>query len=378
VTLRVVVLGAGFGGLELSTWLSDALGDELDLVLIDREDAFVFGGAKLDVMFGQQTIDAARHPYRSFVKRGVRFRQETIRAIDPGERRVRTNAATYDADILVIALGADYDVEATPGLADGGINFYSVAGAWRAREALSAFMGGPTIVGVTSPIYKCPPAPAETAIRLADYLVGRDLRAQSEVTIVMPFSDPVPASPQASEAMRTQFAERGIRFVADRLVRSLDSRRRTAVLDDGSELPYALFLGVPVHRVPDVVQRCGLVEDGWIHVDPATCATRHPGVYAIGDVTDSPVPKAGVYAEAAARVVAQAIIDGVETATMPSGFPALGSCYVDFGTAGVGRLDVDVTSATPMSTFFSPSPALAAEREQYGTDRRARWFGKTA
>jgi sulfide:quinone oxidoreductase len=141
------------------------------------------------------------------------------------------------------------------------------------------------------------------------------------------------------------------------------------------EMPYAMFLGVPTHRVPDVVRRSGLAENGWVHVDPATCATRYPGVYAIGDVTDAPVPKAGVYAEAAARVVAQAIIAKIDMATVPAGYPALGSCYVDFGAAGVGRLDVDVASATPISTFFAPSPALAAERDRYGSDRRARWFG---
>jgi sulfide:quinone oxidoreductase len=50
MTPRVIVLGAGFGGLELSTLLSEALGDELDLTLIDRKDSFYFGFSKLDVL----------------------------------------------------------------------------------------------------------------------------------------------------------------------------------------------------------------------------------------------------------------------------------------------------------------------------------------
>ncbi|MCI3948711.1 MAG: NAD(P)/FAD-dependent oxidoreductase, partial [Acidimicrobiales bacterium] len=36
--MRVVVLGAGFGGLELTTRLSDELGDDADVVLVDRTD----------------------------------------------------------------------------------------------------------------------------------------------------------------------------------------------------------------------------------------------------------------------------------------------------------------------------------------------------
>ena len=57
---RVVVLGAGFGGLELTTILSEAFGDTIDIVLIDKGDAFVFGFSKLEVMFGRQIVRANR------------------------------------------------------------------------------------------------------------------------------------------------------------------------------------------------------------------------------------------------------------------------------------------------------------------------------
>src|ERR1700726_1185293 len=132
---RVVVLGAGFGGLELSTLLSETLGDGVDVTLIDKSDAFVFGYAKLDVMFGRTTLDAVRLPYRNFVKPGVRLKRETVGTIDPVGRRVITDGGTYEADFLIVALGADYDLDATPGLA--AVNeFYSVAGVERLREIL--------------------------------------------------------------------------------------------------------------------------------------------------------------------------------------------------------------------------------------------------
>ena len=129
---RVLILGAGFGGLELSTMLSDAVGEGIDVTLIDRSDAFVFGYSKLDVMFGRRTPDAVRLEYRQIAKPGVRILRETITAIDPETRRVTTDAGTHEADALVIALGADYDMDGTPGLAEGGNEFYSVAGAGRA------------------------------------------------------------------------------------------------------------------------------------------------------------------------------------------------------------------------------------------------------
>src|SRR6202042_1609494 len=101
---RILVLGAGFGGLELTTMLSEALGDEVDVTLIDKNDAFVFGYSKLDVMFGRHSLDAVRMPYRDIVKPSVTFRHEAVVAIDPEQRRVTTDRATYDADVLVVAL----------------------------------------------------------------------------------------------------------------------------------------------------------------------------------------------------------------------------------------------------------------------------------
>ena len=250
---RVVVLGAGFGGLELTTILSEALGEALELTLIDKSDAFIFGFSKLDVMFGRQTPDAVRLPYRHIVKPGVRFRQEAITGIDPEARRVTTDGGTYDADVLVVALGADYDVAATPGLAEGGHEFYSMAGATRLRDVLPTFSKGHAIVGVTSAPFKCPPAPSEAALLLHDHLVTRGVREACEISLVIPFGAPVPPSPDTSRALVAAFAERNITFVPNRLVRTLDPDRRVAILDDGTEMKYR---AVP-RRAEASGARCG-------------------------------------------------------------------------------------------------------------------------
>ena len=71
--LKVVVLGAGFGGLELTTLLSEKIGDRLDLVLIDKSHSFYFGFSKFDVMFGHKTSEAVKLYYSNIVKPGVKF-----------------------------------------------------------------------------------------------------------------------------------------------------------------------------------------------------------------------------------------------------------------------------------------------------------------
>ena len=374
--LRVVVLGAGFAGLELSTMLSDAIGERLDLTLIDKNDSFVFGYSKLDVMFGRKTSDSVHLAYRNILKPGVHFRQEAITAIDPVARRVTTDGGTYDADVLVVALGADYDLDSTPGLKEGGNEFYSFAGAARLREVIPTFSRGHAIVGVTSTPFKCPPAPSEAALLLHDHLTERGVRDACEITLVMPLGVPIPPSPGASQALLDTFAERGITFVPNRAVRALDPAHRVAILDDQSEVPYDLFLGVPKHRVPSVVAASGMTEGGWIPVDPKNLKTRFPGVYAVGDVTSVGTPKAGVFSEGAARVVAASLIAELQGGEQPSAYAGAGSCYIEFGGDLVGRVDVAfLPGASPTGSFVEPSVALAGEKEDFGSSREARWFG---
>ncbi len=374
---RVLILGAGFAGLELATMLSEAFGDDTDVTLIDKNDAFVFGYSKLDVMFGRTTPDAIRLPYRDIAKPGVRFLQQAITAIDPEARRVTTDGGIHDADFLVVALGADYDFDATPGLAEGGDEFYSVSGAEQLGELLPTFTQGRAIVGVCGAPFKCPPAPSEAALLLHDYLSARGVRDDCAISFVIPFGTPIPPSPDTSRALLAAFAERGIEFVPDHRVSSLDPKRRVAVLDDGSELPYDLFLGVPKHRAPDVVLASGMTEDGYVPVNPKTLETRFPGVYAVGDVATIGVPKAGVFSEGAARTVGASLIARLQDGEQPGAYDGLGSCYIEFGAGRVGRVDVDFLSGPkPTGTFQEPSVALAAEKEHFGSSRRLRWFGR--
>src|SRR4051812_14589269 len=298
--MKVVVLGAGFGGLELSSRLSEALGDDVDVTLIDRSEGFVFGFSKLDVMFGRTTAHAVLHRYDDVVKPGVRFVSADITAIDPVEKRVQTTAGDFEGDVLVVALGADLDPAATPGLLEGGYEFYTQAGAFGLRDVLDEFDGGRVIVGVCGTPFKCPPAPSETALLVHDLLVRKGVRDTSGVHLVMPLLVPIPPSPPASAALLEAFVERGIDFHPSTLVRGLDPERNVVLLGDessGNEMSYDLFLGVPKHRAPQVVVESGLTDGGWIPVDSLTLETRFRGVYAVGDVTSVGTPKAGVFSE---------------------------------------------------------------------------------
>ena len=376
MSTSVLVLGAGFGGLELTTQLSDTLLGDVEITLIDKSESFIFGFSKFDIMFGKNTLDGVKSYYRDIVKTGVTFRQELITGIDAAARRVTTDRGTYEADILVIALGADYDIDATLGLREGGNEFYSMEGVLKLRDVLPTFTAGRVIIGVMGEPFKCPPAPSEAAMLLDEYLTERGVRSHVEISIVFPFGRPIPPSPEGSKAILDRFAEGHIRFIGDQVIASLDPARKVALLRDGSEMPYDLFLGVPIHRAPEVVRLSGLADGGWIPVDKVSLATRFPGVYAVGDVTSAPVPKAGVFAESAGRTAAEHIIAKLRNGAAPAPFDGAGTCYVEFGGGRVGRVDADFLGGpSPTAPFMGPTPATAQEKKDFGVSRRKRWFG---
>ncbi len=374
--MRVLVLGAGFGGLELTTRLAEELAGDAEITLIDRGDSFVFGFSKLDVMFGRTQAAAVRHAYGDIVKPGVTFVQTEIRAIDPGARRVETAAGAFDADVLVVALGADLDVAATPGLAEAGHDFYSVQGAFATRDALAGFEGGRVIVGVLSTPYKCPPAPSETVLMLDDMLRRRGLRDRSTIDLVVDFGRPIPPSPEASELLERTFAERDIGWHPRREVCELDPGRRIATLRDGGEMPFDLFLAVPVHRAPAVVVQSGLTENGWIAVNPLTLETRWDGVYAVGDVAAVGTPRAGVFAEGQAKVAAEHVAARLRGETSDAQYGGRGVCYLEMGHGEIALVDVTFFGEHRVGHLVGPSAQYAAEKATFGSSRVRRWFGR--
>jgi sulfide:quinone oxidoreductase len=374
-----LILGAGFGGLELAARLSEALRDEVRVTLVDQNDSFIFGFSKLEILFGRQTRAEVSHPYRDISRAGTEFRQERVMSIDPQTRHVVTDAGEYEPDVLVVALGADYDPVATPGFMEDGYEYYSVAGAERLREVLPSFAGGRVLVAILGVPFKCPPAPYEGALLLHDYLVQRGVRDATRIDVISPMDSPIPVSRETSAAIVQALAERDIGYTPGRRVRGLDPAEHLAQLKTG-DLPYDLFIGIPIHRAPAVVEAAGLTvggNDGWVAVDRRNLTTRFPNVYALGDCADAPVPRAGVFAETAARAVADDIAARIRESGVIDPYDGRGSCYIEFGDGLVGKVDADFLSGpSPIAPFFGPSRELAGEKERFVSTRRRRWFGR--
>jgi sulfide:quinone oxidoreductase len=376
---KVLILGAGFGGLELATRLQESASGEIDVTLIDKNDSFFMGFSKFEVVFGRKKPDEIKAYYRDLAP-GINFKQQTITSIEPELRHVKTNEAEYDSDFLVIALGADMNYAATPGLVEGGQEFYTLAGAQRLSKVLADFNSGEIIIGILGLPYKCPPAPFEMALQLHDYLTERGVRDKTSIHVVSPAPTPLPISKDGSETILRLFAERAIEFKASTPVVSLDASSKKAAIKDGSTLSYDLFIAVPVHRAPSVVVDADLIQEGWIAVNAKNLETRFPNVFAIGDVTKIPVgnaaiPKAGAFADRAALAAADEILQRVRGSGPSGHFDGKGTCFLEFGGGRVAKVEANFLGGpSPDVRFIGPSKEFRADKDLFKSKRLNRWF----
>ena len=341
-----LVLGAGLGGMVAAQTLRRLLPKSDRVVLVEREARHVFPPSLLWLLVGKRDAESISRPCEDAARPGIEFVRGEVAAIDPAAKTVRVGDRTLRGDALVIALGAEYAPQAIPGLAEGGLCLYTIEGASAIRDALARFEGGRLAVLTAAPQYKCPAAPYEAALLAESYLRERGRR--EKVAIDFYAAEPGPmmvAGPKVSAGVRAMVEARGIGYHPEHQVKSVDASARRVEFANGRSAAFDLLLYVPPHRAPAVVKTAGLTNDsGWIPVDRHTLATSFAGVYAIGDVTviglkmGRPLPKAGVFANGQADVVAHNIAREFTGTGAPRRFDGRGLCFVETGggRAGMG------------------------------------------
>ncbi|MBN9657549.1 MAG: NAD(P)/FAD-dependent oxidoreductase [Acidobacteria bacterium] len=345
MTSTTLVLGGGIGGIVAANEIRRQLPSAHRVVLVEKNAQHAFAPSFLWLMTGDREPNQVRAPLAGLLRRGVELVQAEVLGIEPVRRKVRTSVAEFAYDHLIMALGADLAPGAIPGLAEASQTFFTFEGSTRLRDTLKGFSGGRIAVVVSAMPYKCPGAPHEGAMLIADYFRRRGLSAKVEIHLFTPESQPMPvAGPQLGEAVRGMLHAKGIDFHPLHKLTSVDPGAREMSFDNGVRLGYDLLVAVPPHRAPRAAVDAGLTDQaGWIPVDPQTLRTSQDGVYAIGDVTAIPIPgrwkpdvplmlpKAGVFAHAQAEVVAQRIVADVTGRSCEAAFCGDGYCMLEAG-----------------------------------------------
>ena len=376
---RVLVLGAGFGGIAAATRLRTLLKLSDDVVLVDRRTDFAMGLRKTWAIVGAHPMQQGVRQLGDLRGQGIDVRQGTVEALDPGNRSATIDGRAMEADAIIVALGAEQVPDSIPGLVEHGINVWDRAQTQRAHDALASLAGGRLLVGVFGTPYACPPGPFELALLASERLRRRGTDVAVEVFGPMPIALPV-VGPAESGKVEALLDAAGIAFhrgrgpvgVEDGIVR----------LADGSELAFDLLFAVPPHRCPQVLVEAGLAPaGGWVEVEPATLATSFPGVYAIGDCTliklanGLPLPKAGLFAEAEGYAVAEQIAASLTGRKSRARFAGEGTCYAEVAGDRAIRIQGRFLADPPSIELSEPSKEHMASKVAFERERLAAWFG---
>lgn len=375
---RVIIAGAGFGGIATASALRDRLGGDHEILLVDRRDSFVMGLRKTWAIVGEGTLGDGTRPIEGVA--GVRFLQGSIEAIDPAARTVSIHGGRLQADALVLALGADHAPDAVPGLAEFGIDAWDPAQAERAHEALEALRDGDRLlVGIFGTPYPCPPGPYELALLARERLAERGVSATVEVFGPMPITLPI-AGPSECATLDSELAEAEVTFLPGHT--ATEVTEGAVRFADGSERPFDLLLAVPPHRAPSVLVDAGLAQPGgWVKIDPRTMEVGIPDVYAIGDATavmlanGMPMPKAGLLAELEGDVVAARIAARLEGREPTETFAGEAFCYIEVGGGRAMQVGGRFFDDPPDVHVSAASTDLRQQKVAFEQERLLRWFG---
>ncbi len=375
---KLVVLGAGFGGITAALELSRFGGELASVTIIDRDPEYYMGLTKLWVATGRRTAESCRRDRARLARHGVEFVRADVRGIDVEAKSVDTSAGSVAYDSLIIALGLDVDPTLVPGLADHGLNLYSMEGAERISRALESASGEILIVVCAVP-FKCPPAPYEAAMMIQDAVKGR-----ARVEVVTPEPRPMPIlPPDVGERVVGLLGERGIVFSPGHKIVSAEAG--LARFENDAERSFDLLVAVPPHKPPGFLADVPGLTDatGLVLVDRETLTTAVPDVYAVGDVakalsfTDLPIPRAGILAEAEAKVVAANILAELGGETPTSRFDGRGYCFIETGDGRAMRADGEFYSQPAPAASLPDEPTEQCLRDKmvFEAERLENWFG---
>lgn len=360
----VVIVGGGIGGIVAANDLRRKLPAQHRVVLVERNAEHTFAPSFLWLMTGDRRPRDVRRPLAKLLQQGVEFVHGSVEGLDLARQQVATTAGNIGYDYLIVALGAELAPEAVPGLKEGAETFYTFEGAARLRDVLARFSGGRVAVVVAAMPYKCPGAPHEGAMLIANYLRKRGLSAKSELHLFTPEPQPMPvAGPQLGAAVEQMLQSKDIRFHPLHALTTVDADARTLRFQQGEAFPYDLLVAIPPHRPPAVLREAGIANPaGWVPVNAHTLATQSERVYAIGDATavsipgrwkpDVPMmlPKAGVFAHAEAEVVAARIAAEISGSQARSEFCGDGYCMLEAGE--------DLAGIAYGNFFAEPAPQV--------------------
>lgn len=391
---RILILGAGFGGLTTANLLQKnlSLSSVKHLVsIVDSKDYFMMGLVNLWILSGIRTLEDSKIALSRLENKGISYLNGEVTAIDPVSRTATIKGSStlrLEYDYLVIALGSEFAFEHIKGfLENGGFNLYDTEQVPKLREKILSLEKGRIAICITSVPYKCPPAPYEASLLINDILVKHGTRDSIDIEIYTPTPIALPvAGTKVSQDVINLLDDNHVNFHPLHKIKTVSDTKEIE-FENGNRVNYDLLIGIPLHKVPEVIRKnSDLIRQGqnWINVDKFSLKTDYQNVFAIGDVNEIKVnenvviPKAGVFAEAQAKVVSKQIIDDIENnrdKLSSSKFDGKGFCFMEVGDKKAGYIAADFYNEDgPVTLLEPPSKETYEKKLEFERSKITEWL----
>src|SRR5919197_5248401 len=267
---RILILGAGFGGLAAATELRKSLGPDHRVIVVDRKKSFMMGLVKLWILEGSRDLEESQTPLEGLDARGIEYLNDEVTKIDIAQSKVQARGHGWiEYDYLIVALGAELAPERIAGFVGKGYNLYDAQEVPKLREKLLGLKRGEVAIAIMGMPYKCPPAPYESSLMIDNMLTRYGTRSNIEIDLYAPAPIALPvAGQQISASVVEMISQRGIRFHPSHKLKSVTDGKFE--FENGSKADYDVLVGIPPHRVPEIVRSAGLVEGDWVAIDRNT------------------------------------------------------------------------------------------------------------
>ncbi len=376
---KIGILGAGFGGLEAANVLLSELRRPHEIYVFDKRAEFYMGLSKLWVMTGERTKKEIMHSYGKLKKKGVFFVNKEIIKIELKNKRVYTRDEEFEFDYLIVALGASLAPEQIRGF-ENVLNLYDLDQVAQLNQRIENFENGKLAIVVTSMPFKCPPAPYEAAFMLDDFFRERLRRENIKMAIFTVEPQPMPiAGKENGELVKNMLAQKNIDYFPNYKVKEFKMGK--VFFENGEDIEADVIVAVPPHKVPNVLVDAGLAQkDGWVEVEAESLKTKFENIFAVGDCTTiklsngMALPKAGIFAENAAYVVAKNIIADIKKITK-WGFSGEGACYLEVGNGKAVKADGKFfEKPNPVVEIALPSEEFFQAKKDFERNRILKWL----